>query len=110
MDDPGLWALRLAGMTANVMIVGHLPFMPRLAGLLLCGDQAKTFVHFEPGAIACLERLERGWTIAWMIAPETVVNRQRKAGRPAYCRETHVPGYPFSGRYLLLSLRKLLYS
>ena len=38
MDDPGLWALRLAGMNEDVMLVGHLPYMARLASLLVCGE------------------------------------------------------------------------
>jgi phosphohistidine phosphatase len=72
MDDPGLWALRLAGMKEDIMLVGHLPYMARLAGLLLCGDRDKTVVDFRMGGVVCLARLEAGWALGWMIVPEMV--------------------------------------
>lgn len=73
MDDPGLWALRIAGMTGNIMLVGHLPFMAKLAGLLLCGSEGQKTVDFKPGGIVCLRRFEDGrWTLGWMILPEMV--------------------------------------
>jgi phosphohistidine phosphatase len=70
MDDPALWALRLTGMNEDIMLVGHLPCLARVAGLLLCGDDARTLVRFRMGGIVCLERLETGWAVASMIVPE----------------------------------------
>jgi len=72
MDDPDLWAVRLAGMNEDTMLVGHLPFLARLAGLLLCGDKEKTFVDFKTGGIVCLKRIESRWVLAWMVVPEMV--------------------------------------
>ncbi len=73
MDDPEVWARRLGGMNEDVMLVGHLPYMAKLAGLLLCGNKEKTFVDFKMGGIVCLKRFEDGrWTVEWMIVPEMV--------------------------------------
>jgi phosphohistidine phosphatase len=72
-DDPAAWARRAAEMNEDVMLAGHLPFMAKLAGLLLCGDQERTFVDFKMGGIVCLKRFDGGkWTIEWMVVPEMV--------------------------------------
>jgi phosphohistidine phosphatase len=71
MDDPSLWALRILGMGENIMLVGHLPYMARLAGLLLCGDKDKMCVDFKAGGIVCLKRSDEGrWTVAWTMMPD----------------------------------------
>ncbi len=72
MDDLELWALRLAGMNENVMLVGHLPYMARLAGLLLCGNEDNMMVDFRMGGIVCLKRLNNRWALRWIIVPEIV--------------------------------------
>ncbi len=72
MDDPSLWAMRLAGMNENIMLIGHLPYMAKLAGLLLCEDMGKTFIDFKMGGIVCLKRLDSRWAVEWMIVPEMV--------------------------------------
>ncbi len=73
MDDPGLWAMRLAGMDEDIMVVGHLPYMAKLAGLLLCGDQGKIILDFKQGGIVCLKRFEGGqWMLEWIIMPDLI--------------------------------------
>lgn len=73
MDDPEVWARRLGGMNEDIMLVGHLPYLAKLAGLLLCGDKEKMFVDFKMGGIVCLKRFEDGrWTVEWVIVPEMV--------------------------------------
>ncbi len=70
MDDPGLWAMRIKGMEEDMMVVGHLPYMAKLAGLLLCGDQEKIVIDFKMGGIVCLKRFEDGnWLLEWMLLP-----------------------------------------
>ncbi len=71
MDDPVVWAKRLDGMNEDAMLVGHLPYMAKLAGLLLAGDKEKMFVDFRMAGIACLKRLDDGkWVLEWMLVPE----------------------------------------
>ncbi|MGE5172682.1 MAG: phosphohistidine phosphatase SixA [Betaproteobacteria bacterium] len=73
MDDPEVWARRLAGMNEDIMLVGHLPYMAKLSGILLCGEKEKTFIDFKMGGIVCLKRFEDGrWAVEWMIVPEMV--------------------------------------
>jgi phosphohistidine phosphatase len=60
-----------AGWEQDTMLVGHLPFMARLASRLIAGREDADVVAFRPGSVLCLERTEqRGWTIAWMLRPD----------------------------------------
>jgi len=71
MDDPGFWASQLAGMHEDMMLVGHLPFMARMAGLLLCGDKDRLCVDFKMGGIVCLKRFDDNrWAVVWMVVPD----------------------------------------
>lgn len=70
MDDPDLWFTTLSDMNDEVMVVGHMPHLARLASLLLCGNKDKKVVNFEMGCIACLQREDNyNWLVKWMIKP-----------------------------------------
>jgi phosphohistidine phosphatase len=51
-------------------LVGHLPFMARLASLLLTRDPKAEIVAFQPGTVLCLEGEGGTWRVAWMLRPE----------------------------------------
>ncbi len=68
-DDPGPWAERLIHLQEDIMLVGHLPFLQRLAGLLLCGDADREVVRFRNGGVLCLECGSDGCHILWQIHP-----------------------------------------
>jgi len=56
---------------SNVMIVGHLPFLGRLAALLLTGNADNDVVAFQFGCVVCLKRGDSGrWKLEWMMVPE----------------------------------------
>jgi phosphohistidine phosphatase len=64
-------ARRIAGWTADVMLVGHLPFMGKLVAHLVAGDGRRPVAAFAPGTVVCLEQGEAGyWVITWMVRPE----------------------------------------
>jgi phosphohistidine phosphatase len=70
MDDPEMWFGRLSKMNEDIMIVGHLPYLDKLASLLLCRDKEKNIINFEMGSILCLKRLEEfNWNVEWFIKP-----------------------------------------
>lgn len=70
LDDPSIWSCRLAELTDNIMLVGHLPHLARLAGALLCGGPEAAPVTFRMGGVVALAREEGRWSLHWMIAPE----------------------------------------
>lgn len=55
----------------DTLVVGHLPFMARLAALLLVQDAGRELVRFTPGSVLCLERLDHDrWQLEWLLRPE----------------------------------------
>jgi phosphohistidine phosphatase len=54
----------------NLIIVGHLPFLGKLAALLVTGSEANEIVEFQFGSVVCIERRDGvKWKVAWMITP-----------------------------------------
>jgi phosphohistidine phosphatase len=75
MDPIEPLAEEVASWSQDTMLVGHLPFMGRLASWLLWQGEHPESVGFRPGSVVCLEReAERGWALAWMIRPELLAD------------------------------------
>ncbi len=73
MAEPSAWATRLAETTEDVMLVGHLPHLSKLAAYLLCQDETRPVVAFQMGGVVCLGRDETGvWSLRWMVTPEII--------------------------------------
>jgi phosphohistidine phosphatase len=69
-DDVGAFTAML-GAAEDTLVVGHLPFMARLVGLLVCGDAERTLVSYRPGAVVCLQTDAGGeWSVRWMVPPD----------------------------------------
>ena len=70
-DPVGPVAKEIKKADADLMIVGHLPFMGRLASVLLAGDDGAGVVEFHTSGLVCLARTdEGGWAIEWAVIPE----------------------------------------
>jgi phosphohistidine phosphatase len=70
-DDVRPWADRISKGTEDLMLVGHLPFLDKMASLLICGEESAKVVLFRYGAIVCLEQKEdKGWALRWILTPE----------------------------------------
>jgi phosphohistidine phosphatase len=64
-------ARRLEGDGAgSSMLVGHLPFMERLAAYLLTGDADRECLHFRTATVACLEGDGGSWRLEWLLPPD----------------------------------------
>ena len=58
----------------DVMIVGHLPFVSKLASLLLTGDESAGVVAFKQGGIVVLSSSEDNhWQVDWMVIPDLII-------------------------------------
>jgi len=74
LDDPAIWAQRLKDIPEDVILVGHLPHLDKLASLLLCGDKDKNIISFKMAGIVCLERTDmESYALQWMVTPEVVI-------------------------------------
>lgn len=72
LDDPALWKGRLEEAANDTMLVGHLPHLNGLAGLLVVGDRDRDIIDFKMGGIVCLRKKEGRWRVAWAVTPEVV--------------------------------------
>ena len=55
----------------NLMIVGHLPFLQKLASSLLSGEPPQELIQFHQGGVVCLEKLDEGpWQFVWAVIPD----------------------------------------
>jgi len=57
----------------DLLVVGHLPFMGKLASALAAGSESADAVAFQQGGVVCLERDDKGaWRVRWAVTPEVV--------------------------------------
>lgn len=71
-DEPADWAERLRAAKQDLVLVGHLPHLERLASLLLCGDPDARVVRFTNGGIVCLNGQDGRWSVQWAVTPDLV--------------------------------------
>jgi phosphohistidine phosphatase len=73
-DDPKLWGDRLAALDEDILLVGHLPHLARLAALLLTGEAEREVINFQMGGAVRLRRMAAAqWAVDWMIVPEIIL-------------------------------------
>ncbi len=69
--DVYLWVNRLAEREEDVLLVGHLPHLGKLAGRLLGLGGDEEPIAFRPGGVACFARDEKGgWSVRWVVDPD----------------------------------------
>lgn len=70
MDDVRAFAAGLNNKD-RLMLVGHLPFMARLASYLVTGSAEAQVCQFQNGGIVCLDQVDatENWLIRWMLVP-----------------------------------------
>ena len=67
----------LNGSNTDILLVGHLPFMGKLASQLISGDENEDITVFNTGTLICLERVgSTRWILRWALCPELLNNRE----------------------------------
>ena len=67
-DDPPIWMRdQLAGETRSVVVVGHMPHMPRLLRLLVAGDANAVSLNFPQHGCVALEPEGDRWREIWRL-------------------------------------------
>ncbi|MBN2050438.1 MAG: phosphohistidine phosphatase SixA [Spirochaetales bacterium] len=73
-DDPPMpLAQELSSSHHDIMVVGHLPFLSRLAGVLLSCKEDTEPITFTNSAVICLSRTDSTWKVDWVLPPELIV-------------------------------------
>jgi len=74
LDNPEIWAGRIAKMDEDILLVGHLPHLARLAALLISGDQERSVINFQMAGAVRLRRVKAGqWAVDWLVVPEIIL-------------------------------------
>jgi phosphohistidine phosphatase len=67
-DDPLILKAQLDVTTQSVLLVSHLPYLSRLAGLMVTGDSERSVIEFAPATLVCLTRHANGWKFDWSLS------------------------------------------
>jgi phosphohistidine phosphatase len=65
--------------TDDVLIVGHLPHLERLASILITGNPDLRPIAIQNGGVVCMSKDHAGWCICWAIVPELLRTPSRLA-------------------------------
>ena len=68
-DDPEIAKAEIDAAGQPIMLVGHLPYVGRLAALLVMGNAAQSIGEFSPATMVCCTKIGARWRIEWQIAP-----------------------------------------
>ncbi len=69
-DNVVLLRDELAVTTDDTMIVGHMPFVSKLATLLLTGYETPPVIAFQNAGVVCLGRTDDNrWQVEWIVTP-----------------------------------------
>jgi phosphohistidine phosphatase len=68
-DDVKPIANQLRSEVHPIMLVGHLPFLERLASLLVAGNADAPVVTLDAGALLALAKDEDGWSAVCLMQP-----------------------------------------
>ena len=72
-DDVRSLLESLAPAGDDLVLVGHMPFLARLAGALLAGAAEAQPVAFQKGGVVCLARSADGpWQVLWALTPDII--------------------------------------
>ena len=67
-DDPIEPAFeRAVNEGGDVMMVGHLPYLQRLLGHMVIGNEHTEFVRFKEGTVVCVASSRGSWIIEWVF-------------------------------------------
>ncbi|MFC2140509.1 histidine phosphatase family protein, partial [Candidatus Auribacterota bacterium] len=69
-DSPQPIFSEFLNQTSDVMIVGHLPFLNKLASLILTREETAVSLQFQNAGVVCFENNESGqWALFFLITP-----------------------------------------
>lgn len=67
-DDINPLRREAAGLRDNIMVIGHLPYLNRIAGALLAQDESMPVVVFHPASLVRLDRREDArWSLQLVL-------------------------------------------
>ena len=74
MDDVDVWLNRILCSDGNPVLVGHLPFLDKLASRLVAANENMQIVSFQNSGMVCLEdnNDNNNFSVKWAITPDMI--------------------------------------
>jgi phosphohistidine phosphatase len=72
VEPVAAWLVGQLNQDQALVLVGHLPFLGRLASQLLVNDPQLQVINFQPGALVKLSSGADGFSVVWMLSPGVV--------------------------------------
>ena len=74
MDDVDVWLNRILCSDGDPVLVGHLPFLDKLASRLVAADENMQIVSFQNSGMVCLEdnNDNKNFSVKWAITPDMI--------------------------------------
>jgi len=69
LDPVGNLPGEIKSLNKDLMVVGHLPFLQKLASFLLSGTEDNQFISIRNSGVICLEYTD-SWKLLWTVVPE----------------------------------------
>jgi phosphohistidine phosphatase len=69
LDNVEKFPEEILASNKDIMIIGHLPFLQKLAGHLLTGSEESEIIAFKNSGVVSLDYDEK-WKIDWLVTPE----------------------------------------
>jgi len=79
LDPVGNLPGEIEHLNKDLMIVGHLPFLQKLASFLLSGTEDNQFISFRNSGVICLECTD-SWRFLWTVVPELLEKEMGQTG------------------------------
>lgn len=71
LDDPKEWASRLSNSNGDILLVGHMPHMTKLASQLIINNPDREVIDFQNGGVVCLSSEDgKDWAVNWVVTPD----------------------------------------
>ena len=67
-DDPLIIKAQVDEAAYPLLLVSHLPYLDRLAGLMTAGDTEGSVIEFAPATLICLNRRANRWKFQWSLS------------------------------------------
>jgi phosphohistidine phosphatase len=62
---------KILAANQDIMIIGHLPFLQKLADRLLSSSEESKIIAFKNSGVVSLD-YDDNWTISWLVSPEHI--------------------------------------
>lgn len=70
LADPSIWYEKIRTLKDDIMLIGHLPHLQKLASLLISGTEDNKTVDFQMGGVVCITRDdENKYAVKWAVIP-----------------------------------------